>query len=267
MRKLLAKLICIMAFYGVHAQSDTPFAYAHYQFSHIDDTTQKHFPRKEELYLYLGKDMSCSVPHGSMSAILKMMEDPQTNAGLMKDLRETLMRSAIFKEPAKNKLTFVAPAGLTTYLIEEKIPTINWTISDETKDIKGYTCQKATTLFRGRNYEAWFCPQLAYSNGPWKLGGLPGLILEAYDVNKDVTFEFVAFSNEPDIKTFAIPIQLEKTTQKDYDRYIGTLNKDAQAMRGASATGRVVSGMPTNSGGGPPKRTKIMNNPLEKTAQ
>lgn len=263
MKKLLLIVACFVFLSVALAQSDKPFAYAHYQFTHLDDTTQKHFPRKEEIRLYLGKEMSCSVPHGTMTAILKMMQSPD-NASLMNDLRETLMRSAIFKEPAKDKATFVAPAGLTTYLIEEKIPEIQWNIEETTKDIKGYTCQKATTLFRGRQYEAWFCPSLPYNNGPWKLGGLPGLILEAYDVNKDVLFEFVAFAQGSDIESFSIPTQLKTISQKEYDRYHETLNKDVQAMRGASTGGNVYMGVSSSKDGGPPKRIKIINNPLEK---
>jgi hypothetical protein len=36
-------------------------------------------------------------------------------------------------------------------------------------------------LFKGREYIVWYAPSIAYAEGPWKLGGLPGLILEAYD--------------------------------------------------------------------------------------
>ena len=53
----------------------------------------------------------------------------------------------------------------------------------------GYTCQKATTTFRGRNYTAWFAPEIPSNNGPWKFGGLPGLILKISDDKRNFIFE------------------------------------------------------------------------------
>ena len=59
------------------------------------------------------------------------------------------------------------------------------------QEILGYTCQKATCHFRGRNYVAWFAPDIPVRQGPWKLGGLPGLILKAHDTDSLYTFEAV----------------------------------------------------------------------------
>nr|WP_298331985.1 GLPGLI family protein [uncultured Christiangramia sp.] len=75
-------------------------------------------------------------------------------------------------------------------VLVEKKPQFDWKITDETKKIGEFTVQKATTQFRGRNYEAWFTPEIPIKIGPWKLNGLPGLILEAYDLDGIVHFNF-----------------------------------------------------------------------------
>ena len=49
----------------------------------------------------------------------------------------------------------------------------------------------ATANFRGRHWTAWFATDIPVSDGPWKLGGLPGLILEAYDKGHQYTFTAV----------------------------------------------------------------------------
>ena len=73
----------------------------------------------------------------------------------------------------------------------ESIPQQSWIITFDTQELLGYTCQKATCHFRGRNYVAWFAPDIPVRQGPWKLGGLPGLILKAHDADTLYTFEAV----------------------------------------------------------------------------
>lgn len=66
---------------------------------------------------------------------------------------------------------------------------IEWNIGDETKEILGYKCFIATAHFRGNDWIAWFTPDIPLSLGPWKFGGLPGLILEIYDSDRHYIYE------------------------------------------------------------------------------
>jgi GLPGLI family protein len=84
---------------------------------------------------------------------------------------------------AKELLTFES-LPKNRVLVTDNYPELEWQISNETKEIGGYHCTKAITSYRGRNWIAWFSPDIALPYGPWKLHGLPGLILEAYDVEK-----------------------------------------------------------------------------------
>lgn len=74
--------------------------------------------------------------------------------------------------------------------ITEPVTKFNWKIENETKKIGKFICKKASVNFRGRNYIAWFTPEISVQYGPWKLNGLPGLILEAYDTTKEVSWYF-----------------------------------------------------------------------------
>ncbi|PZR23539.1 MAG: hypothetical protein DI539_02740 [Flavobacterium psychrophilum] len=67
------------------------------------------------------------------------------------------------------------------FLVRDLCPDIQWQITDETKTVAGLTCIKAVGDFRGRQWIAWFAPEIPLAFGPWKLQGLPGIILEAYD--------------------------------------------------------------------------------------
>ena len=72
--------------------------------------------------------------------------------------------------------------------VKEKKVIIDWKLSDETKKIGRFECKKASAFFRGRQYIAWYAPEIPLPFGPWKLQGLPGLILEAYIPSKEIYF-------------------------------------------------------------------------------
>jgi len=107
--------------------------------------------------------------------------------------------SEYFKDFSKKELTEYTrmPIYLSDYnsKCSEPLPVQNWEISDDTLTIVGYLCQKATCRFRGRDYTAWFTTDIPISNGPWKFGGLPGLILKVFDESKKYVFECVGIEN------------------------------------------------------------------------
>lgn len=72
---------------------------------------------------------------------------------------------------------------------------IPWSLEKETKNIKGIDCKKATATWRGRNYTAWYAPEVKMPYGPYKFGGLPGLVFEVYDNDKNYCFSL--YSLEP----------------------------------------------------------------------
>lgn len=71
--------------------------------------------------------------------------------------------------------------------VEEKTE-IKWNILPETAKIENYNCQKATTKFGGRFWEAWFSKDLPFPDGPYKFHGLPGLIVKLEDQTKSHQF-------------------------------------------------------------------------------
>ncbi len=91
------------------------------------------------------------------------------------------------------------PFGATEYncYYQETYPLMKWMLYNENKTILGYECQKATCSFRGRNYVAWFAPAIPVKYGPWKFGGLPGLILNVNDTQNIYTFECVKLTKQP----------------------------------------------------------------------
>ena len=134
--------------------------------------------------------------------------------GRMKDYWSEYQYSQIYVQGKELTEWAVMPSPeFTQYRYTEPWPSMQWTLKDEKLNICGYQCQKALCHWRGRDYEAWFTQQIPLKSGPWKFGGLPGLIMKIYDTNNIYTWEAVCVENG------SFPIyQLDERKFKDSNR-------------------------------------------------
>ncbi len=112
---------------------------------------------------------------------------------------------------------------------------IDWKLGSETKKFGELTCHKATGSFRGKNYTAWYTDAIPLPYGPWKLQGLPGLILEAYDDDKEMYMYFKSVEYPTDRELSVGPLEKPKD-DKEYpwlsiDEYKQTLEKLAERSK------------------------------------
>ena len=92
--------------------------------------------------------------------------------------------------PEKHKILVRELMGLdgTFYYTEDKTD-FGWEVDfTQTKEIGGYTCHSAKGSYAGRDYQAWFTPEIPISDGPWLFCGLPGLILEVSSLDKEFLY-------------------------------------------------------------------------------
>jgi hypothetical protein len=141
------------------------------------------------------------------------------------------------------------------YIVEDALPVIDWTIGVDTQTFYGLHCQKATCHFKGRDYIAWFCPDLPVHTGPWKLNGLPGVIVDARDTKNEVIFQFdgvektapslsndqpAANTDEKEIPAVLVdtyddpnliqpPARAIKATQEQFDKMLAAVRKNPDA--------------------------------------
>lgn len=96
----------------------------------------------------------------------------------------------IFRSIPDKQMKVYDKAGLLEFgYYTEPIGDIQWEIADSTKTVLGYDCVMATAKYHGRDWTAWFAPDIPIQEGPWKLIGLPGLILEASESTGQHGFE------------------------------------------------------------------------------
>jgi len=66
-----------------------------------------------------------------------------------------------------------------TYLLKDSLRKIKWKITDETREVAGYTCRRANALILDSIYVvAFYTNEIHVSGGPESFTGLPGMILE-----------------------------------------------------------------------------------------
>ena len=134
-----------------------------------------------------------------------------------------------YQYPGEQKLFTKGVQFADEYLIEDTLPVIAWKISGDTATFGGLHCQKATCHFKGRDYIAWFCPDLPVHSGPWKLNGLPGVIVDARDTRNDVIFAFDGV--ERTVPSPTTDQLTANTDDKDVDPIIRGLDDDSNIIK------------------------------------
>ena len=118
--------------------------------------------------------------------------------GIYGDFPHVRMSTYVYKNYPTGQMTITDRISSQDYRYVDSLHTQTWTMGDSTREVLGYTCQQATADFRGRRWTAWFTTDIPISDGPWKLGGLPGLILEAYDEGQQHVFTAVGLERVKD---------------------------------------------------------------------
>ena len=94
------------------------------------------------------------------------------------NILSSLGKPFLIKNHLENRVYLSEGIFNQPFYIKDSLHNMKWELTNETKIILNEKCFSARTYFRGRNYTAFYTTNYANSDGPWKFGGLPGLILE-----------------------------------------------------------------------------------------
>ena len=250
--------------YTVYAQHqpDTAIAVITYSFTHMRDTTNPGKLYAENMNLFLGR--RSSVYRSADKELVDSLALVSFNASGHKSINITrpITFSQLYMYPFARQLFVFDRVLMDKYIMEDEWPVINWKITDETKKIAQLNCQKAIGAWRGRIFEAWFCADLPFHAGPWKLNGLPGLIVEATDTRQQVEFKFAGYRTLSDGKILiSLPAKNEAkpATVQDFNKTREAIKKNPGIITSASG-GRFT---PSASSSG--SSVNSYNNPMELT--
>ncbi len=245
-------------------QPEAALARIMYEFTHINDTLQPEKPHKEEMVLYIGQQATLYGTYATErinQQVKKQVEDPSFDGNITITGSARTTRESYYSKPAEHVFKQVNNLAGERYVIEEAYPVINWQLTNATKTIGGYTAQKATGSFKGRDYTVWFTTEVPFQAGPWKLLGLPGLVLEAADSRGEVRFQYAGFETlAVGDATVTLPDNAIATTEKAFNKLLKAYEKNPQAaMNARSRAGGQSSGAGSAMGGIDPSRIKSIN--------
>lgn len=247
---------------------DSAYLKCSYLLSFVKDAAKPEVVGTEDMLLLVGGKASHFYSYRNFLA--DSLRASATASQVMADLnryRGGEFPYNIYKNYPAGKITTTDAIANTVYRYEETIE-IAWEIDPDTLTILGYSCQKATASFRGRDYTAWFTTDIPVNNGPWKFGGLPGLILKVSDAENHYLFECSGI----ELPKTKIPIGVKKVNYADvsraeFDKVYARYKKDPvafvtgqMAASGANITIQKEDGTPMRSNDLPAKPY----NPIER---
>lgn len=234
MKRSILIVVAILLCLNLRAQqTERALVAVYYKHSHLKDTANKSSLYTERMVLWADKNASVYKSYDKMvnDSVKKTTLKEDGKGGYIANTtnRKKTIGTQIFKYGFDKKM-IVLEKLVKTYAISEEYPAIDWKISPDTVSFGGIKCQMAEATFKGRNYIAWFAPDLPYNTGPWKLCGLPGLILQAYDDKHEVEFTFDGLTPGSDTESVALPTNAIPTTRAGYNRLIDLLRNDPTAF-------------------------------------
>ena len=179
MKKILVTMMALTLTIAVQAQTetvDTAQFVAVYDYEcRTQNDEAASITDRMQLVVQVGRTVTKSMPY-SAYPVYDDNSKPDVAAGF----QEALMHMPTVWTGYPNGQTtvreFIFPHDYEGY---EPTPDIAWTLSDDTLTVSGYLCQQATATHRGVEWHVWYTDEIPSSAGPWRLRGLPGLIVKA----------------------------------------------------------------------------------------
>ena len=225
--------IIISAVFSQEKVLDSAYLKCQYEYIFESDTLSGK-TRDDLLILQVGENLSkcysyysnevdslMALPNGDEIA-MKMISDAMKSDDFMKGLYpHKRMKTYVYKNYPQGNITVTDGLSIQDYIYGDELNTQQWEIRDSTKTILNYSCQMAVCNFRGREWTAWFTTDIPVSDGPWKLSGLPGLIMEAYDKGNQYVFTIVGLQKVEDepiyfSETYVGSKRFEKTSRIEF---------------------------------------------------
>lgn len=134
---------------------------------------------------------TASLPQAKLDAVLEELD-----ATMAKWEKPHSDKYRIIKDFGNGQSKMVSIYGMTPQHLEQPLKQ-DWQLTTVQQTVAGMRCYQATTCYGGRNYVAWYSPDIPISDGPYVFAGLPGLIIKISDEQNWYSFTLKRLNLEP----------------------------------------------------------------------
>lgn len=172
-----------------------------YDYSWCNDTTERlddNFT-SDRMLLQIGPDglsKFSSYKNLTVDSLLMNMSQEQVVDAALEGKLSNGEFMTIFKNYPAGRLTHAEKICMDWFRYEEDMPQLDWELTDSAITVLGYECHEAKCCFRGREWTAFYTEEIPIMDGPWKLSGLPGLIMKAFDKEGHYKFECIGIRSD-----------------------------------------------------------------------
>jgi len=222
MNKLIVLISCIfLCGYSYAAErSDTSMIIVNYLVDFKEAVEKKDFST-DEMILEISRDKTSF--YSRWERLRKERMDSLQQCGITNawelqqrigNLPRSFFRYSIFSNHPIQGKRMVCSKHYSSIYYDESVEHQEWEIADRDSLIMGYRCQMATCKYHGHTWNVWFTFDIPITSGPWKLSGLPGLILKASDQNGMCTFEAIGIREEKNVALYMPKLEALKSSKK-----------------------------------------------------
>lgn len=158
----------------------------------------------------------------------------------------------LWHSPQKNQFTYMNNM-FKNIKYSDTLPKIEWQLCEGEATVCEYKCKIAKGTVFGRTWTVYYTKEIPLSYGPWILGGLPGLVLKAFDSDNLFIFEAVGIENITDGSLVKMTRTEKAIDCKTRKKYVELRNhKDAspdtflQSLTGIESKSYDENGKPMN---------------------
>ena len=257
----------------VAQQSSAVNGKAMYSFSHIRDTTNRNKVKSENMILFFENQKSL---YRSYTSYMRdsLENSPNKNAQFAQVQNNSVIKikptinQIIITDFAQNNQFIIQPWMGDTLEAKNRIDKINWQLIDSLKSISNMMCSFAKGDYKGHTYYVWYAQDIPLKFGPWKLQGLPGLIVEAKDDRNTISFQLLTFETNNGIVINTPSLSKKFITEKKVKEIMKSFMENPNAYLDAMTAQNSSNGTNISASLQMPANTKqilnSINNPLEK---